>query len=84
MNLIDPDRIFTRKGDTLTFHNATDIGKARQVGETVDALSVAAPSAPFQQPNSPGGLCPVASLEDVCERAQKAAIGHKKLFSTSR
>ena len=84
MNLIHPDQIFTHDGDTLVFHNATDIGKARQVGDTVDALSVVAPSASFQQPNSPGGLSPVASLQDVCERAQKAAIGHMKLFSTSR
>ena len=84
MKLIESNQIFTRDGDTLVFHNATEIGKARQVGDRVDALSVAVRSAPFQQPNSPGGLSPVASLEDVCERAQKAAIGHKKLFSTSR
>ena len=84
MNLIESDRIFSRQGDALVFHNATDIGKARQVGDTVDALSVAAPSAPFQQPNSPGGLSSATSLEEVCERAQKAAIEHIKLFSSSR
>lgn len=84
MKFIEPNQIFTRDGDTLVFHNATDIGKTRQVGDTVDPLSVAAPSAPFKQSNSPGGLSPATSLEDVCKRAQKAAIRHKKLFSTLR
>lgn len=80
MAIIAPQEIFHREGDCIVFHQAVDSSQINRVGETVRALKLVAPE-PFHQPNSAGDLASVSSLEDVCERAQRMAIEHKKLFS---
>lgn len=82
MDIIPPSEIFRREGDCIVFLQAIDSSQVSRVGELVQALKLTAP-VPFRQSNSSGDLAPVSSLEDVCERAQRMAIKHKKLFLTA-
>ena len=73
------EKVFAIEGDTIVFHNLSDVGTAS--GEVAHPL--VCPGGPFQQPNEPGDLRRPPSLEDVCLRAQRAAIETLRLFNRS-
>ena len=80
MNLIAPSEIFREEENGIVFLKAIDCSQVSRVGEPVQALKLTTP-VPFRQSNSSGDLAPVSSLEDVCQRAQRMAMKHKKLLS---
>lgn len=76
MTPVGHEEVFSIEGSTITFRNLTDVGTA--TGEAAHPLVL--PAAPFRQPNEPGSLPRLSSLEDVCLRAQQAAIRTLGLF----
>ena len=80
MDLIAPSEIFRKEDNGIVFLKAIDCSQVSRVGDPVPALKLTTPM-PFRQSNSSGDLAPVSSLEEVCKRAQRMAIKHKKLFS---
>ena len=76
MTPVGHEEAFSIEGNTITFHNLTDVGTP--TGKAAHPLVL--PAAPFRQPNEPGSLRRPSSLEDVCLRAQEAAIRTLRLF----
>lgn len=73
------EKVFAIEGDTIVFHNLSDVDTAS--GDVAHPL--VCPAGPFRQPNEPGDLRRPSSLEDVCLRAQRAAIETLRLFDRS-
>ena len=76
MTPVGHEKVFAIEGNTIVFHNLTDVGTATGVA----AHPLVLPAAPFRQPNEPGSLRRPSSLEEVCLRAQQAAIRTLGLF----
>ena len=76
MTPVGHEEVFAIEGNTIVFHNLTDVGTATGVA----AHPLVLPAAPFRQPNEPGSLRRPSSLEEVCLRAQQAAIQTLGLF----
>lgn len=76
MTPVGHEKVFAIEGNTIVFHNLTDVGAA--TGVAVHPLVL--PAAPFRQPNEPGNLHGPSSLEEVCLRAEQAAIRTLRLL----
>lgn len=77
MTPVGHEEVFAIEENTIVFHNLTDVSTATT---GVVARPLVLPATPFRQPNEPGSLRRSSSLEEVCLRAQQAAIRTLGLF----
>lgn len=67
------EQLIVYDGDVVRFKGVRDSSAGRE-----ELIAVA--SAPFAQPNKPGSLRSVATLEDACTEGQKIAMKLQRIF----